>query len=1823
MEIILPTVGAVKRKRIKSKNKCGIKQVIKPVNTRARVFTPNAMQCAYIYTARALTKTKRLSLMAKQYLSTPKFVHHVRLASAAGLVLLFGAFIMPIAPFYHSTVASPGTSNPSTTTLTMELGHENASLTILPSGTSGTFGTSTAAETAKFDIVTDNFTGYTLSLQGTNDTRQLVNSATSTVLDSIASVTTAATFDTDPYNNKWGFLPSKYNSTTNADYIPAPTTSAVATLDTTSTANSTAIDYSLGLGARVDINKPAGDYSNTYILAATGNAIHYTLNFDQNTTDTVSNMPLAQSASTTQTKIVVDSAVPQRAHYAFTGWCLGVTSTASGTDSCYTNDGTGQPSSTPGTVFQPGDDFGIDQTTANSTTVYAMWTMDTVTVELTAGTGIDTVAITGSGVKTGGTAGATSTATIYYGGEITITATVDSSYTFKDWTSTTDTYTDNPYTISNVTGDLELTANGEAKVYIQNLAASTCTSTPTTVYDNRDGQSYTIQKLADGNCWMMTNLNLGATTLTTELNSTNTNVATAVPASTFNGWKKSSGSWSYTNAEYIPLNATNTSDGLNNDPVSDAPYGTLYNFCSLSAGTYCYANGASTDNAIYDICPAGWRLPVKNEFTNLYAQSAYNTYAKMRASVASGGAAFTLSGSFSATVPVSQGGVSSFYASDRVDGTYMSGLRVDTTTVSFNGRNRREGYSARCIMKTYMQDFTSNDATAMANGATKVLSDKRDNRNYSVTKINGEVWMTQNLRFSGTDLTTDDTNVTSNRTLTYYSLDSTDSSYAGHCELSTGYTNACIKDSGSDTTGAWYNYYSASAGSISGSSNTTATTEDICPKGWKLPTGPNTVVDTDFNKLIGNTTGGWQDPTSGLTTFNPVTTGWYSTGTLRGTDSGYWWSANAYNSENRYQLDYNSTTGKFQSVNYSYRSTTAIAIRCVYSGSSVNPTTMQDFTNSNAAAMTAGETKSLIDIRDSQAYTVAKLADGNVWMVDNLNLGANTLTTNLDDKNSNTVGIVTATTFNSWKKSSATNTLTAGEFIPVAGQDSTSKSNYGTLYNYCATSAGTICSSSNDHDAVVDICPAGWRLPTGGTNGEYQTLYSNYGTYASMLNPVANGGAAFAQPGYFSTGAPGGDTAYQTSTNYDTLKMNALSFNAGVVHADNAGTRGLGFAIRCIYDGSRKTMQDFTNADAAAMTTGESKMLVDSRDNEKYTVAKLADGNVWMTWNLRFTGTTLTPNDSNVGSNVTMSYGDLSEGNSYDQARIHTGVDNNGNSTVWYNYAAASAMSVTGSSDTTVQVYDICPKGWRLPTKEEQLGIVNYGTEYGMVSGGRWQNGASDGTTYGSWWASTLSTATDRWHMSNGSPMPTAGGNRYRGFYVRCIYNGSYQTMQNFSGANAAAMSTGETKVLVDSRDNQKYAVTKLSDGNVWMTRNLAIGCNGSTISSKNLTTSDSNLVANWTTPDSSHSLTLGDDYTDPRLECSSKYGGWYNFSAATAENIVGSSSTVEPSQDICPAGWQIPTYTQGYNILSYTSQFNPINGGNYLSGSLDPRDRGIWWLSSSTGNITPALQRRYIYANFGGNLGMGVDGNRFLGLYVRCIKKNITSISQLSTMQQFSGLSSTEKTNVLNSMTANTAYSLTDSRDEQVYQVKKINGTVWMTRNLAIGCNGTGSTYGSAPSAKTLTPADTDTASNFTTSTSSWEYSYTNPAQTCSDTYGAWYNYVSATAGTITGQINTNDAQYSICPAGWRLPNTTEISGITSYSSVFAPTTGGRYYMDNFVSGTDNGFGYTTYGIYWASTSYSSTGRWWLGNNNGSLYTNNGDYGPIDAGFYIRCVAK
>jgi len=197
-------------------------------------------------------------------------------------------------------------------------------------------------------------------------------------------------------------------------------------------------------------------------------------------------------------------------------------------------------------------------------------------------------------------------------------------------------------------------------------------------------------------------------------------------------------------------------------------------------------------------------------------------------------------------------------------------------------------------------------------------------------------------------------------------------------------------------------------------------------------------------------------------------------------------------------------------------------------------------------------------------------------------------------------------------------------------------------------------------------------------------------------------------------------------------------------------------------------MQNYTKATCQTEASSANVTVVDTRDNNSYTV-RYINGNCWMTQNLRIAGgKTLTSSDSNVSANYTIPTTDLTSGNTYTEGRIH----NSGNTTngYWYNYCAASAGTICTSSNSTNATYDICPKGWRLPTNSEQSGITSYASAFSPVTGGYYYIGSLGNTGSGYWWSSTAGNTAGRYGLSyNGSSLNTGGNGRFLGFYVRCI----------------------------------------------------------------------------------------------------------------------------------------------------------------------------------------------------------------------------------------------------------------------------------------------------------------------------------------------------------------------------------------------------------------------------------------------------------------------
>ena len=131
-----------------------------------------------------------------------------------------------------------------------------------------------------------------------------------------------------------------------------------------------------------------------------------------------------------------------------------------------------------------------------------------------------------------------------------------------------------------------------------------------------------------------------------------------------------------------------------------------------------------------------------------------------------------------------------------------------------------------------------------------------------------------------------------------------------------------------------------------------------------------------------------------------------------------------------------------------------------------------------------------------------------------------------------------------------------------SGADATK--NIGVYYNYCAASAGTYCMNSNSGTGVAsyDICPKGWRMPTGHPGGEYQALYNATSTagrnYVDDLEIPLSGryydSSAFGQGG---TGSFWSSTLINTTSYY-------LYANASSAGGSRNEDWDFGFSVRCV-----------------------------------------------------------------------------------------------------------------------------------------------------------------------------------------------------------------------------------------------------------------------------------------------------------------------------------------------------------------------------------------------------------------------------------------------------------------------------------------------------------------------------------------------------------------------------------------------------------------------------------------------------------------------------------
>ncbi len=185
------------------------------------------------------------------------------------------------------------------------------------------------------------------------------------------------------------------------------------------------------------------------------------------------------------------------------------------------------------------------------------------------------------------------------------------------------------------------------------------------------------------------------------------------------------------------------------------------------------------------------------------------------------------------------------------------------------------------------------------------------------------------------------------------------------------------------------------------------------------------------------------------------------------------------------------------------------------------------------------------------------------------------------------------------------------------------------------------------------------------------------------------------------------------------------------------------------------------------------------------------------------------------------------------------------------------------------------------------------------------------------------------------------------------------------------SMAEGDEYQLKDNRDQKNYYISKLADGNIWMTQNLDLDLSTETT----FTPADTNIVEEWTPANSTISFngtSVSEWRNSARVPYSADPGGVYYYSSGTADGdtryasleacqaahsdcsahnhagnyytwsaAVANNDTTEVvaqyddmSTSICPAGWRLPTGPNA-NDINYSDMANLIVSSNFIEDTI------------------------------------------------------------------------------------------------------------------------------------------------------------------------------------------------------------------------------------------------------------------------------------------------
>lgn len=377
----------------------------------------------------------------------------------------------------------------------------------------------------------------------------------------INATTNTVSTANDLANDTWGY------SWNDGSYKGISTSNVTIANDGISSTGSVSYTRVLSFAAKFSQDAEAGHYKtkvNLLLMATPKTLVTYTLSYNGNGSG-ASSIPSAQSISNYDDDhtFSISSTKPTRSGYEFAGYAT---------------------TSTGNVAYQPGGSITL-QASSPSQTLYAKWNqIYTRTLSFSANNG--------SGAPGNRSCSSTSTSC-----SVTIPSTkpTRSGYTFLGWGTSSSSSSASYQPNGSITLSADKTLYAVWKLddpwgsitTMQQMTSSACSAASAgktkTLTDSRDNSSYTIRKMADGKCWMTSNLKIVNKTITSSDSNVSSNFT--IPASSTSGF------------------SDNTA--LNAYVSSNTGY---YTWCAATAGT-CSSATSSGANATSSICPKGWKLP--------------------------------------------------------------------------------------------------------------------------------------------------------------------------------------------------------------------------------------------------------------------------------------------------------------------------------------------------------------------------------------------------------------------------------------------------------------------------------------------------------------------------------------------------------------------------------------------------------------------------------------------------------------------------------------------------------------------------------------------------------------------------------------------------------------------------------------------------------------------------------------------------------------------------------------------------------------------------------------------------------------------------------------------------------------------------------------------------------------------------------------------------------------------------------------------------------------------------------------------------------------